>query len=186
MKLQFKIQPYQTDAVDSVVEVFAGQPRRTGISYKIDPGKVKPTAGGLFETSTTPDSGLRNAEIELSRLSCSPTFTRCRSRATCRSRESWDSKAAPGAPNLDIEMETGTGKTYGYIKTIFELNKRYGWSKFIIVVPCIAIREGVAKSFDDHRGALPADLRQEGPLLHLQLQAAARAGELFARTPAST
>lgn len=59
-----------------------------------------------------------------------------------------DSKAAPGAPNLDIEMETGTGKTYVYIKTIMELNKRYGWSKFIVVVPSVAIREGVKKSFD--------------------------------------
>lgn len=49
--------------------------------------------------------------------------------------------------NLDIEMETGTGKTYVYIKTMFELNRQYGWSKFIVVVPSIAIREGVAKSF---------------------------------------
>ena len=54
-----------------------------------------------------------------------------------------------GCPiNLDIEMETGTGKTYCYIKTVFELNKRYGWSKFIVVVPSIAIREGVYKSLD--------------------------------------
>ena len=51
--------------------------------------------------------------------------------------------------NLDIEMETGTGKTYCYIKTIFELNRRYGWSKFIIVVPSIAIREGVFQSLTD-------------------------------------
>ena len=58
-----------------------------------------------------------------------------------------------GACSLDIEMETGTGKTYVYIKTMFELNKRYGWSKFIVVVPSIAIREGVGKSFrmlEDH------------------------------------
>ena len=53
-----------------------------------------------------------------------------------------------GACSLDVEMETGTGKTYVYIKTMFELNKRYGWSKFIVVVPSIAIREGVRKSFD--------------------------------------
>src|SRR5205823_4172407 len=50
--------------------------------------------------------------------------------------------------NLDVEMETGTGKTYCYIKTMFELNKRYGWTKFIVVVPSIAIREGVNKSFE--------------------------------------
>src|SRR5690242_7386248 len=67
MKLQFKIQPYQTEAVDSVVDVFAGQPRRSGVSYRIDPGKVRPSAAPtLFETSTHPDWGLRNAEIELS------------------------------------------------------------------------------------------------------------------------
>ena len=55
--------------------------------------------------------------------------------------------STPNTPNLDIEMETGTGKTYVYIKTIMELNKRYGWSKFIVVVPSVAIREGVLKSF---------------------------------------
>ena len=67
MKLQFKVQPYQTEAVDAVVDVFAGQPTHDGVSYRIDPGKVKPSAApALFETSTTPDSGLRNAEIELS------------------------------------------------------------------------------------------------------------------------
>ena len=69
--------------------------------------------------------------------------------------------------NLDIEMETGTGKTYCYIKTIFEMNKRYGWSKFIVVVPSIAIREGVHKSFGDHRRSLHRELRQEGAVLHL-------------------
>src|SRR5699024_8223216 len=53
-----------------------------------------------------------------------------------------------GACSLDVEMETGTGKTYVYIKTMFELNKQYGWSKFIVVVPSIAIREGVRKSFE--------------------------------------
>ncbi len=53
-----------------------------------------------------------------------------------------------GVCSLDVEMETGTGKTYVYIKTIFELNKQYGWSKFIVVVPSIAIREGVKKSFE--------------------------------------
>ena len=53
-----------------------------------------------------------------------------------------------GVCSLDVEMETGTGKTYVYIKTMFELNKLYGWSKFIVVVPSIAIREGVQKSFE--------------------------------------
>lgn len=150
MKLQFKIQPYQTDAVDSVVDVFAGQPRRSGVSYRIDPGKVTPSAvPALFETNTTPDSGLRNAEIELSATQLLDNLQKVqKSRNLPLAAKFVDSKAAPGAPNLDIEMETGTGKTYVYIKTIMELNKRYGWSKFIIVVPSVAVREGVKKSFD--------------------------------------
>src|SRR5687767_6745762 len=137
MKLQFKIQPYQTDAVESVVDVFAGQPRRTGVLYRIDPGKVKPRwAPALFESSTTPDSGLRNAEIELSAAQLLTNLHQVqKSRNLPLASKVVDSKAAPGAPNLDIEMETGTGKTYVYIKSIMELNKRYGWSKFIIVVP---------------------------------------------------
>lgn len=150
MKFQFKIQPYQTDAVDAVVDVFAGQPRRTGISYRIDPGKVKPSVlPALFETNATPDSGLRNAEIELSVSQLLANLHQVqKSRNLPLAPKVADSKAAPGAPNLDIEMETGTGKTYVYIKTIMELNKRYGWSKFIIVVPSVAIREGVKKSFE--------------------------------------
>ncbi|GAA4116575.1 DEAD/DEAH box helicase family protein [Knoellia locipacati] len=150
MQLQFKIQKYQTDAVDSVVDVFTGQSRQTGISYRIDPGRLKPSAApALFETSTTPDSGLRNAEIELSATQLLENLHEVqKSRNLPLAPMILDSKAAPGAPNLDIEMETGTGKTYVYIKTIMELNKRYGWSKFIIVVPSVAIREGVKKSFD--------------------------------------
>ena len=51
--------------------------------------------------------------------------------------------------NLDVEMETGTGKTYVYIDTMYRLHRDYGWSKFIVVVPSIAIREGVFKTFQD-------------------------------------
>ena len=92
-----------------------------------------------------------------------------------------DSKAAPGAPNLDVEMETGTGKTYVYIKTIMELNKRYGWSKFIVVVPSVAIREGVKKSFEITAEHFQQTLRHQAALLHLQLLAAARARALQLR-----
>ncbi|WP_414939594.1 type III restriction-modification system endonuclease [Amycolatopsis sp. cmx-11-51] len=150
MKLQFKVQQYQTEAVDAVVECFDGQPKHDGVSYRIDPGKPKPAATpALFETNATPDSGLKNAEITLGSKRLLDNLHRVqRSRNLPLSVEIKDSKAAPGAPNLDVEMETGTGKTYVYIKTIMELNKRYGWSKFIIVVPSVAIREGVKKSFD--------------------------------------
>lgn len=150
MKLQFKIQQYQTDAVDSVVDVFAGQPRHDGISYRIDPGKkLQVSSPGLFESQPTSDSGLRNAEITLSSTQLLDNVNKIqRSQNLPLSTRLIDSKAASGAPNLDVEMETGTGKTYVYIKTIMELHKRYGWSKYIIVVPSIAIREGVKKSFD--------------------------------------
>ena len=150
MKLQFKVQQYQTDAVDAVVDVFTGQPKHDGVSYRIDPGRQKPTATpALFETNATPDSGLRNVEIALSPKQLLENLHDVqRSRNLPLSAEMTDSKAALGAPNLDVEMETGTGKTYVYIKTILELHKRYGWSKFIIVVPSVAIREGVKKSFD--------------------------------------
>jgi type III restriction enzyme len=150
MKLQFKVQQYQTDAVGAVVDVFAGQPKHDGVSYLIDPGKVQPgTAPTLFETSATPDSGLRNAEIVPTPSQLLDNVHQVQqSRNLPLASRLLDSKAAPGAPNLDVEMETGTGKTYVYIKTIMELNKRYGWSKFIIVVPSIAIREGVKKSLD--------------------------------------
>ncbi|MGX4710480.1 type III restriction-modification system endonuclease [Rhodococcus ruber] len=145
MKLQFKVQQYQTEAVDSVVGVFAGQPKRDGISYRIDPGRRRRTG----EESLYSDSGLRNAEIALTGAQLLENVHKVqRSRNLPLSAKLEDSKAAPGVPNLDVEMETGTGKTYVYIKTIMELHKRYGWSKYIIVVPSIAIREGVKKSFE--------------------------------------
>lgn len=150
MKLQFKLQEYQTDAVDSVVDVFRGQPKCTGVSYRIDPGKVaEETHPDLFEATERLDSGLRNAEIILSDQQMLENVRRIqRAQNLPLSVALRDSKAAPGAPNLDVEMETGTGKTYVYIKTIMEMHKRYGWSKYIVVVPSIAIREGVKKTFD--------------------------------------
>ena len=88
----------------------------------------------------------------------------------------------PGAKlNLDIEMETGTGKTYCYIKTMLEMNKRYGWSKFIVMVPSIAIREGVYKSLQVTADHFTETLRQESAVLYLQFKTSARAGELLLR-----
>ena len=145
MKLQFKVQQYQSEAVDAVVDVFAGQPKRDGISYRIDPGRVAGSQDSLLDT----DAGLRNAEIALSQAQLLENIHAVqRSRNLPLSERLVFSPAAPDAPNLDVEMETGTGKTYVYIKTIMELNKRYGWSKYIIVVPSVAIREGVKKTFD--------------------------------------
>lgn len=136
MKLKFKVQPYQTQAVNAVVDCFAGQPMSNGITYRIDPGRKAQTSA--FE------EGFKNADLapsvdvlanikDVQRRQNLPVSDKLVASAGCRI-------------NLDIEMETGTGKTYCYIKTIFEMNKRYGWSKFIIMVPSIAIREGVHKS----------------------------------------
>lgn len=149
MKLQFKVQQYQTAAVDAVIDCFAGQPKHDGISYRIDPGRQTRQAQQALAVTKTADSGFRNAEIALDQAQLLNNIHSVqRSQNLPLSTKIESSKAAPGAPNLDVEMETGTGKTYVYIKTIMELNKRYGWSKFIIVVPSIAIREGVKKSFD--------------------------------------
>ena len=146
MNFKFKIQQYQTDAVENTVSVFAGQPSRDSFQYKRDLGK------GIIKLFDDEDSaGYRNNDIELSDQQILENIHKI--------QDSQDIKQSTklvgdlGKLGLDIEMETGTGKTYVYIKTMFELNKRYGWNKFIVVVPSIAIREGVYKSFnmlEDH------------------------------------
>ena len=167
MKFNFKIQQYQTDAVDAVVKVFNGQGFHDKISYIRDKGKVKKEYGidgevltegkqirfeansGKVEMDDTDellDTGYKNELVGLSDEQL------LRNIQTLQSQN--NIKLSPaivkdlGRCSLDIEMETGTGKTYVYIKTMFELNKKYGWSKFIVVVPSIAIREGVKKTFE--------------------------------------
>lgn len=144
MKLKFKTQAYQTAAVQAVVDCFRGQPPATDTAarYRIDPGNAKAGTSSLFD-----DAGFKNVELQL------PEATLLNNIQQVQQRQNLPVSPALIATkvskvNLDIEMETGTGKTYCYIKTIFELNKQYGWSKFIIVVPSIAIREGVAKSLE--------------------------------------
>lgn len=156
MKLQFKNQEYQNDAVRAVVDVFEGQPFNDGVSYRIDPGTWEAQGALLWEqtafdfgSAAEHDCGLRNAEIALDHAALLAHLQTVQKRGGLTPSKSLiNSKAAPGSPNLDIEMETGSGKTYVYIKTIMELHRRYGWSKFIVVVPSIAIREGVKKTFD--------------------------------------
>lgn len=147
MKFKFKIQQYQTEAVENTVNVFAGQPAQQGQKgYRIDPGKRAQTIA--FEGE---DSGYSNGEIVLTN---EQILDNIRDIQVAQLIQPSTSLAkGQGRVSLDIEMETGTGKTYVYIKTMFELNCRYGWCKFIVVVPSIAIREGVAKSFsmlEDH------------------------------------
>lgn len=141
MKLKFKTQAYQTAAVQAVVDCFAGQPRATAeaMSYRLDPGTGKRGVEDLFA------DGFKNAEVTLPEHALLENIQKVQRHQNLPISDALvKTKVSP--LNLDIEMETGTGKTYCYIKTIFELNKLYGWSKFIIVVPSIAIREGVAKS----------------------------------------
>jgi len=150
MKFKFKIQQYQTDAVESTVNVFVGQPSKTNMQYRRDLGKQKQQLKAEFEEEYV---GYRNADVE---LNTSQLLENIHQQQVLNDIPQSPSLAATnglGACSLDVEMETGTGKTYVYIKTMFELNKRYGWSKFIVVVPSIAIREGVYKSFtmlDEH------------------------------------
>ena len=141
MKLKFKQQNYQTAAVQAVVDCFLGQPKLTGLRYDIDPGRSTGAQTTMLDTS-----GFANTVVartvpvlenmqEVQRRQILPVSSSL-------------IRTSVSELNFDIEMETGTGKTYCYIKTMFELNKQYGWSKFIVVVPSIAIREGAAKSFE--------------------------------------
>jgi restriction endonuclease len=137
MKLQFRHQKFQVDAANAVCDVFMGQPYQSSRKYIVDPGKV--AQGSLFDGIV---EGFGNAPIQLSPDSVLENIRRIQ-----RSQQIKPSDKLEGKYNITVEMETGTGKTYTYIKTMYELNKRYGWSKFIIVVPSVAIREGVYKSF---------------------------------------
>ena len=152
MKFKFKIQQYQTDAVNAIAEVFTGQPYRAQTRYTIDKGIFKSgTQISMFDTDIMAQSeddgvGFSNARIELNREQLLENIKSIQAQSNIR--ESAELSHKFGAVDLDVEMETGTGKTYVYIKSMFELNKRYGFSKFIVIVPSIAIREGVKKSFE--------------------------------------
>ena len=139
MKLQFKHQPFQAEAAAAVCDVFNGQPMRT-TTYRLDLGDMTNVQTDLDMT----DTGFRNHPLvpELTNARILDNLHAVQRRGGLKPS---DALAGPGI-NLSIEMETGTGKTYTYVKTMYELNARYGWSKFIIVVPSVAIREGVYKS----------------------------------------
>lgn len=155
MKLKFKIQSHQTNAVEAVVDCFQGQPKDSLSLYHMDHGQHK----NLYR-----EDGFRNREVLLDDAVLLKNVQEVQKRQNLPiSNTLWDFTAPskkglrkpvnksyePGAKiNLDIEMETGTGKTYCYIKTMFEMHERFGWSKFIVMVPSIAIREGVKKSFE--------------------------------------
>lgn len=152
MKFNFKIQKYQTEAVESVIKVFSGQGYHKNSGYIRDlgtmerPAVVQTSFLGEDDADIYDDTGFKNDDIELTDNQLLENIQKL--------QKDNNIKISPklvkdlGRCSLDIEMETGTGKTYVYIKTMFELNKRYGWTKFIVVVPSIAIREGVKKTFE--------------------------------------
>ena len=129
MKLKFKHQDFQSDAVHAVVDVFKGQPRQQDTFTITNEKQLSLDAGLGFSNSLTIDNERIIANMQKIQRRFSLPVTTDDSRHFC------------------VEMETGTGKTYVYTKTIFELNKQYGFTKFIVVVPSVAIREGVYKSF---------------------------------------
>ena len=144
MRIQYKHQKFQTDAAKAVVDVFAGQPYLTP-TYMMDRGS------GYYQTTLTEEqdfTGWSNQRIipELSDQLILEHLQKIQRANQIAPSAKLEGRA--DGYNLTIEMETGVGKTYTYIKTMYELNRAYGWSKFIIVVPSIAIREGVYKSFE--------------------------------------
>ena len=149
MKLQFKHQQFQLDAISAVVDIFKGQSKQGAIHYLADPGRTQ------SEDIILAHDAFRNAPIQLPDQLILEHVRSQQISQNLKPSDKLQVTTVQGRPsyNLTIEMETGTGKTYTYICTIMELNKRYGWLKFIIVVPSVAIREGVLKSFqtmEDH------------------------------------
>ena len=149
MKLKFKEQQYQIDAVENTIHVFNGQPNHGLSEYIIDQGKTYVIQNGkkkLVQEFDFDTAGFKNSDIVLSKEEILDNIHKVQTDSNIKLSN--DLVDRLGHCQLDIEMETGTGKTYVYTRTIFELNQHYGWSKFIIVVPSIAIREGVNQSLE--------------------------------------
>ncbi|WP_418239574.1 DEAD/DEAH box helicase family protein, partial [Ellagibacter isourolithinifaciens] len=147
MKFKFKVQQYQTDAADAVTSVFEGQPNQGASVYLRDLGRKPKRAQGEIDFGDESTEGYANAPVALSASGILANVRAVQRRNQIP--ESEELFCGMGACQLDVEMETGTGKTYVYTKTMLELNRLYGWCKFIVVVPSVAIREGVAKSLEN-------------------------------------
>ena len=158
MKLQFKEQDFQSQAVKSVVDCFIGQPIKTNrftlerskeLIRKAKEAAVGGTQTSAFESEIMEDIGYRNSALQMV-----DDYVLANIQAVQRNNDIHPStrierpQGYDAGYHLTIEMETGTGKTYTYIRTMYELYKNYGWSKFIVIVPSIAIREGVFKTFE--------------------------------------
>lgn len=162
MKLQYKKQQFQIDAVKAVTDVFTGQPKQTSLSYMMDMGN------DVYKTFDIMN-GFKNQPYILSDIDILNNIKYIQKENGILTDNKLIKMGIGGKGKnlqvdnsrecltLTVEMETGTGKTYTYIKTMFELNQLYGWSKFIIVVPSIAIREGVAKTFESTADSFKRD-----------------------------
>lgn len=158
MKLQFKHQQFQEEAAQCVVKAFAGQPYRNNAEYIMD-------MGSRANEVSFSQVGFGNTSLAIQRNDIAANIRPLQTDQNIRSTGELEGEGV----QLTIEMETGTGKTYTYIKTMYELNKHYGWSKFIIVVPSIAIREGVYKSFEIMRDHFANEYKNEnGSVQHIQ------------------
>lgn len=148
MEFRFKIQPYQTEATKAVTDVFIGQPNMGAMSYLRDVGQAQTFKGmeSIFGGQQEANEGYGNAAVALDGEALLTNIRAIQRRREIR--ESLTLCSGTGACSLDVEMETGTGKTYVYTKTMYELNRLYGWTKFVIVVPSVAIREGIMKSLE--------------------------------------
>lgn len=155
MKLQFKEQDFQLDAVNAVVDSFEGQTLKSN-SFTLEKSseilrKAKEQAKGITTLAFDVEEqiGYRNSNIQITEGQILENIVGVQRNHYLIENQKLDVvKSAKIGYNFTIEMETGTGKTYTYIRTMYELHKKYGWSKFIIIVPSIAIREGVFKSFE--------------------------------------
>ena len=139
MKIKFESLKEQDDAVKAVCDVFAGQPFIENNLYLMDTGIDSNGAINIFDYDKNAFSNAKlvpsmNDKIVLDNIK------RIQQNNNLERSEKIERRSAGEGYNITIEMETGTGKTFTYIKTMFELNKLYGWSKFIIVVPSVAIR----------------------------------------------
>ena len=155
MKLQFKEQQFQVDAVNAITDCFQGQEKGGG-HFTLERSKqlmqkAKQAAAGVntlqFTEEVDENIGYRNKLLKITDSQLLQNIQKVQQQNDIRESEVLEKpKVQKKGINLTIEMETGTGKTYTYIRTMYELHEQYGWSKFIIIVPSVAIREGVYKS----------------------------------------
>lgn len=148
LKFTFKTLDYQSDAVQAIIDVFKGQINSGEMRYKRDIGSEESHQTRIDEDTGIPkedySTGYRNNDVTISKDQLLSNIREVQAREHLT--PSTDITDPLGFVTLDIEMETGTGKTYVYTKAMYELHEKYGWNKFIIVVPTVAIREGVLKS----------------------------------------